>query len=87
MMTVVENNCFSNFGSLITVLATKNKSIPILPAVTLLLLSKDGQCTKRRRNIARNFKGLSRVHERYRHRRQTEFAKKEKEIFAAVCGF
>lgn len=35
MMTVVENNCFSNSGSLIRMLAIKNKSIPILPAVTL----------------------------------------------------
>jgi len=31
----------------------------------------DGQGTKRRRNIAENFNRLSRVHERYRGRRQT----------------
>jgi len=33
-------------------------------------MSKDGQCTKWRRNIAENFNRLSGVHERYR--RQTD---------------
>jgi len=35
-------------------------------------MSTDGQRTKRRRNIAENFNRLSRVHERYRQRRQTD---------------
>jgi len=38
-------------------------------------MSIDGQCTKRRRNIAENFNLLSRVYERYRQsddRRQTD---------------
>jgi len=33
-------------------------------------MSKDGKCTKWRRNIAENFNRLSRAHERYR--RQTD---------------
>jgi len=50
-------------------------------------MSKDGQRTKRRRNIAENFNCLSRVHERYR--RQTDgrrHSEREREFTFAKNG-
>ena len=50
-------------------------------------MSIDGQRTKRRRNIAKNFNRLSRTHERYRrqtHRQQTDgrrhYSEREREF-------
>jgi len=52
-------------------------------------MSTDGQRTKCRRNIAENYNGLSRVHERYRQTtdgRATAYSEREREFTFAKNG-